>query len=353
MRKAIAYSDSELQIIGEHGGFAGRPGIPTYNTPVSYRENFHTMMDEKHAYWMPSSSDMLGLHTMIYMNSLGRGINADMVDVFGVKWIYEPVAGGSIAVSGNPLLRDVNEWKNVITIPDINSWNWEEEKQKVAINNSFCCTHSFVNGFWFERLISFMDFVPAAMALIDEEQTDAIKELFTAMTALGISVIDNFCDCWPELDIIEVHDDWGAQLSPFFSMETAYDLFVPFMKKLTDHIHKRGRYAMLHSCGHNETRIEAYIDGGFDIWTPQPMNDVGHLYEKYGDRICLGVFPDESNLAELSIDEQRAAAKRFVDKYCNPGKYSMMGIETRKRATPEFLEAVYQYSRERYNCASE
>ena len=31
-----------------------------------------------------------------------------------------------------------------------------------------------------------MDFVPAAMALIDEEQTDALKELFNATTDLGI-----------------------------------------------------------------------------------------------------------------------------------------------------------------------
>jgi hypothetical protein len=65
------------------------------------------------------------------------------------------------------------------------------------------------------------------------------------------------------------------------------------MKQLTGHIHSKGRYATLHSCGHVDTRVQCFIDGGFDSWDPQVMNDIHMLYEKYGDKIVLGVYPDK------------------------------------------------------------
>ena len=98
----------------------------------------------------------------------------------------------------------------------------------------------------------------------------------------------------PALDLIEIHDDWGAQKAPFFSMDVAYELFVPFMKQITDHIHSKGRRTLLHSCGHTADRIQCYIDGGFDLWQPQAMNDIGYLYDTYGDKIILAVFPETS-----------------------------------------------------------
>ena len=49
-------------------------------------------------------------------------------------------------------------------------------------------------------------------------------------------------------------------------MEVAYELFVPYMKQLTDHIHSKGRVATLHSCGHNEERVQCYIDGGVEYF---------------------------------------------------------------------------------------
>jgi hypothetical protein len=73
-------------------------------------------------------------------------------------------------------MSDVNEWREKVIFPDIDSWNWEGDAEKQKIDGRFPYQCSLINGFWFERLISFMDFAPAAMALIDEEQQDAIKE---------------------------------------------------------------------------------------------------------------------------------------------------------------------------------
>ncbi len=348
MFRKIPYVPSERWVIGEHPGFLGMGSSPNYNTPITPRANYEALFDDKHPYWFADGMENISIHPSLYNNNLGRGRGADNVDAFGIKWTYEPTAGGSIVVGGNPLLEDANDWREVIKIPDIDQWDWETAAKENPVDPLFPCYISLVNGYWFERLISFMDFMPAAVALIDEEQTDAIKELFDALTDLACKVVDKVCEYWPMIDFIEVHDDWGAQKAPFFSREVADELFVPYMKRFCDRVHSWGRHTMLHSCGHNEDRVECYINAGFECWTPQTMNNIGKLYDEYGDKIVLGVWPEEKNIAEMSEEDQRAAARRFVDRFCQPGKPAIMAPETKQRGTPIFFDEVYEYSRNKY-----
>ena len=349
MYRKIPYTAAERQVVGTRPPMFGvGDPIPTYNTPVTCRANFDAMFDERHPYWMPSMRETASAQLSLYNNTLGRGSRADVTDIFGIRWRFVPDAGGSIVEPGAPMMHDVNDWRRLVRIPDVDNWDWAEAVKEKPIDTRFPATFSFINGFWFERLISFMDFMPAAMALIDDEQTDAVKELFAAMTELGCRVVDKLCEYMPALDLIEIHDDWGAQKAPFFSMDVAYELFVPFMKQITDHIHAKGRRTLLHSCGHNADRIQCYIDGGFDLWQPQAMNDIQYLYDTYGDKIILGVFPEELDIHERSEDEQRALARAFVDRFCQPGKPSVMGVVAARRTTPIFDEEVYEYSRKKY-----
>lgn len=348
MYRKIPFVEAEKQVIGTRPSMLGLGTSPIYNTPVTPRANMDALFDDRHPYWLPSVRETISARLPIYNDTLGRGFQKDMTDIFGIKWRYVPSAGGSIVEPGAPLMADVNDWREKIKLPDIETWDWEGAAKDYTIDPRFSCCVSFANGFWFERLISFMDFMPAAMALIDDDQTDAVKELFAAMTDLGCRVVDKFCLHFPMLDIIEVHDDWGAQKAPFFSMDVAYELFVPFMKQITDRIHFWGRHAQLHSCGHNYDRVQCYIDGGFDLWVPQCMNDVESLYDNYGDKIILGVFPKETDLAQRSEDEQRAAARAFVDRFSQPGKPVIMGMDAFRRSTPAFTDEVYEYSRKVY-----
>ncbi len=249
---------------------------------------------------------------------------------------------------GSPTMDDVNNWKEFIKIPDVTQWDWAGEAKEKKLDPRFSHHMSLVNGVWFERLISFMDFMPAAMALIDEEQQDAIKELFQALTDMICKVVDMLCENYPLLDYIQIHDDWGAQRSPFFSTETAYELFVPFMKQFTDHVHSWGRKATLHSCGHNFDRVECFIDGGFDMWEPQTMNDIKELYNRYGDKIVFGVWPDPFDATNMTEDEIRAKAREFVDFYTQPGKPAVLSGAGARGLPPAFGDEVYRYSRIRY-----
>lgn len=348
MFRKIPYTESENWIIDTYTGMFGTGVMNIRNTPVTPRENFNAMFDDKHPYWMPDIRDCRYLSHPAYDNNLGRGVSEDITDVFGVRWKYVAQAGGSTVEPGAPLLDDVNNWREVIKIPDINQWDWETPAKEKKIDARYPYNFSCVNGFWFERLISFMDFMYAAMAIIDDDQIDALKEMLTALSDLGCQVVDKICESFPMLDMIEVHDDWGSQQAPFFSQAVAKELFVPNMKKVTDRIHAWGRRALLHSCGHTADRVQCYIDAGFDMWAPQGMNEIEYLYDNYGDKIVLCVYPTETDIPQRSEEEQRAAARAFADRFCQPGKPSVLGITAIRRTAPAFWDELYTYSRKLY-----
>ncbi len=348
MFRKIPYVPAELDVVDELPGWFGGPSTPLRNTPVTSRENMMALFYEKRPFWMPTGQEHKMLSSAIYNDNFGRGMGHDNKDVFGIEWEWVPAVGGSIVRPGEPMLGDVREWKDKIRFPDLDSFDWKAEAQKVKIDGRFAYQLSLVNGFWFERLISFMDFAPAAMALIDEEQQDAVKELFQATTDFACKLVDKLCETWPMLDGFNIHDDWGAQKAPFFSEEIAYEYFVPFMRQLTGHIHARGRYATLHSCGHVDSRVQCFIDGGFDEWDPQLMNDIHALYERWGDKIVLGVWPDQFDAEKTSLEEQRERAREFVKMYTQEGKPAIFGHYGRFAQTEAFTEEVYKASRQRY-----
>ena len=50
--------------------------------------------------------------------------------MFGVNWIFDEAANGSMVVPGSPILEDANDWKEVIKFPDVDSWDWEGSAKK-------------------------------------------------------------------------------------------------------------------------------------------------------------------------------------------------------------------------------
>jgi hypothetical protein len=348
MLRKIPYEQSELEIVDEIPGFFGGPGTPVRNFPVSARENIASLFFEKEPYWVPTFAEQGMVLPNLYNNLLGRGGPAGTIDAFGIEWVWVESAGGSIVRPGEPLLKDANEWKDKIKFPDIDKWDWKAAAAESKIDLKNSSVMSFVNGFWFERLISFMDFAPAAIALLDEDQQDAVKSLFEASTDFAIKAVDKFCEYWPALDGINIHDDWGAQKDAFFSEAVAREFFLPYMKELTSHIHSKGRYCTLHSCGHVENRVQIFAEGGFDQWDPQPMNDTHKLYDEWGDKIIISVIPDPFDPQTTPESEQRQRARDFVDRFANPKKPCMIGFYGAGALTPAFGDELYEYSRKKF-----
>ena len=343
MRRQIPYTANERKVVGEIPSIMpNAPATPVYNTPVNPRENIRAMYFDKHPYWV-GGRDTTSAMPPIYNLMLGR--SRDDTDTFGRFWQWVETAGGSITPHGNPLFTNVNDWKDHIKIPNIDEWDWSLAEGRV-IDTRYAPTVSLINGFWFERMVSWMDFMPAAEALIDEDQHDAIMEMFSATTELCLKVVDKLLELYPCIDGINIHDDWGSQAAPLFSEEVHRKLFLPFAKQFCDYVHSKGRYTSLHSCGRNESRIKLFIEAGFDDWAPQTMNDTKALYEEFGDKIIIAISPP--GLPEGATDaDYKQAARDFVDNFCKPGKPSTVGFSPLSQ-NPVFQEELYEYSRKHY-----
>ena len=341
-----------------------RGPVINYHYPVSRKEGYRAFFVDHDPIWQVTNVESNIFCPSIVPDNVARGFVIEGKpydrakyggpDMFGTEWVFVPVAGGSMVKPGNPVMEDVNDWKSLIKMPDLDSWDWagsHEANKDFLLGGAKANVFWILNGCWFERLISFMDFEEAAVAMIDEDQEDALKELFHELTSLHLKIVDKVVENFPEVDTICIHDDWGSQMAPFFSEAAARNLLLPEMKRFVSYVYSKGLICDLHSCGHVEDRVEIFIEAGFDSWTPMPMNDTIALYEKYGDKIIIGVVYDKPfDPATATEEEQRAAARDFVDRFCNKDKlctysnYNNPGL-----MTPAFREELYKASREKFN----
>jgi hypothetical protein len=353
------FNPEEMKVVKEIPSFfPGAPATKVYSYPIAPKENYLKFY-KREGWWQPAGSEATFFCPRFYPDNVARafifdgegmtmndqgGVAVGGKDMFGSEWVVVPSAGGSMVKPGAPLLTDANDWKAKIKFPNIDAWDWEgaAAKNKEFGKDSVVLTW-IMNGF-FERLISFMDFEGAALAMIDEEQQDAVKGLMDALADLYIKIVDKFHKHF-NISGFTVHDDWGSQMAPFFDPKYGRQLIVPAMRKLTDHIHSLGLIADFHCCGHVDACIPNMIAAGWDSWSGMAMNDTQKDYEKYGDKIIFGVYPDPFDAQQSSEEDLRTAAHKFVDKFVKPGKPAL--INGMWGLPPAFSEELYIASRKK------
>ncbi len=307
-----------------------RPGmepLPLYHTPITPKENYMRMFhkDGPAPLWIPLVSEIVNFAPRVVPDCVARSFVMDAEgpfdpntgggkDMFGTEWVYIPVAGGSMVKPGNPRLSDANDWEKEIQFPDIDSYDWAgaKERNKERVDPERPTLVWFLNGM-FERLISFMDFEGAIIALVDEDQQEAVHKLFSRLCDVYEKIIDKYIECF-SMDIFYFHDDWGSQRAPFFSIETVREMILPYIKRLVDYCHSKGVIFEFHCCGQVEKLVPAMIEAGIDVWCGQPMNDKAMLHERYGKDIVLGIEPETLPM-DATEEQMREAAKNFVEKY--------------------------------------
>ncbi len=358
------FSEDELKVVDELPEMPWRPVIKIFDYPVTAREAMLSVYKDKKALWQIIGVENQLFNPWIYPDNIARAWVMEAqpfdalkdgggLDVFGVKWVYVPVAMGSMEdPNEEPWMDDANDWKEYVHFPDLDSWDWEAS---AAANNDIYLKPDVVNTMWiqngfFERLISFMGFEDASVAMIDEDQEDAVKEFMRAMADFYIDLIDHFVKYYKYIDGFYIHDDWGSSKDTFVAPDRIAEIVVPAMRRVTDHIHGLGMYAELHSCGCNYKQVQNMIDAGWDVWIPQAaVNDVEKIYNEFGDQIIIGV-PVQFDPEKTTEEEQRQAARDYAKKFCKPDKPSIFsGIDCCTCLTPAFREELYIASRKAYS----
>jgi hypothetical protein len=355
------FDPKELEVKGEKTmAFGGsKTSIPLYNFPVTPKEACKALYRREPIWQISGAETMIFAprvnpdniaRAMVFDGSSEHGKQRGGKDMFGIEWEFIPQVGGSMVRPGKPVFEDANDWKKKLVWPDIDAWDWKGNASESAdyLGDYYYNDCWLQNGF-FERLISFMDVDNALVALIDEDQKDAVKALFDRLSDLYIRIIGRFFDYFPKIDGMFIHDDWGSQKETFFAPETAAEMIVPYMKKVTDYIHSRGKFAELHSCGQLMKQVPNIAAAGWDSWYGQAMNDSEKMYELYGDRLVLGVTPAVYDPSTLTAEEECARARAYADKYCRPDKPSKFSGYGSVILTDNYRRELYRASRENYS----
>ena len=263
---------------GEYYGY-GPDTVPVgkrFRSPITPRENFLRFMAHQPHEWVPSFEKDLNLICPdVVPDFVACGLNGG-VDSFGVTWIpSHPELGlPSFVKGGNPLLKDIADWREVIQFPDVDSWDWEGSAKLYSVLDRSRASCGIILSFLFERLILLMDFEGAAMALVeDPEETEA---LFEALCDYNIQILEHYKKYY-DVDAVMVHDDWGSQRAPFFSRAVCQEVILPSFQRFNQRAHELGVYVIHHCCGCSEDFIEDMIACGSDGWQAQPETNPNML----------------------------------------------------------------------------
>lgn len=294
------------------------------------RENFIRYLKNEDYVWTPSNVDQLPFRPALIKDNVARAFVTEQKrytgefggkDMFGVDWVFEASVGGSMELA--PLFEDIEDWEQYIEFPDLDALDWEGCAQENAeyLRTDKLVSSTIFTGL-FERLISFVGFENAAMALIDEDQQEEVHKIFAKLTDIYIEMIRRMHRHFG-VELVEFHDDWGTQRDTMFSAATLEEMILPYLKKIVDAAHAEGVFIELHSCGKIDKFIPLVISAGVDTWRGQAnVVDKAALVQQYGDRFkfCVEIRP----AAPMPVEELLAFADAVIAQY--RGKRVWLGL---------------------------
>ena len=92
---------------------------------ITARENILMAYGHAEPYWVPSQ--YLDQNTCVYTASQegAHGYGLRQIDCLGVSWDFMPGMEGQMVTPGTQRLEDITTWREELTFPDPETWDWE------------------------------------------------------------------------------------------------------------------------------------------------------------------------------------------------------------------------------------
>lgn len=247
------------------------------------------------------------------------------LDGFGNGWVPTESAFGQPALDPDIIpLDDVCDWEDKVTFPDLDAIDWEEfaaEQLAMADRSQQCVEYHTWNSV-FLRFTHLLGFEDALCAFYEEPE--ASKALCDAIADYKIALYERVAK-YIKPDAIVHYDDVATERSLFMSPEIYREFIKPAHARMNEAAVSLGMIPEIHVCGKCESIIEDLIDEGSVAWqSAQPMNDLEHIIQSYGDRLSVLGGQDTQGpvgTAATATDEMIAAEmKRCVDSYGRFGR---------------------------------
>ncbi len=122
------------------------------------------------------------------------------------------------------------------------------------------------------------------------------------------------------------NDDWGFNTQTFLSVPNMRKYVFPWHKKIVEAAHKKGKPAILHSCGYmNEVFEDIIEDMQFDGKHSYEDNilSVEKSYARWGDRIAILGGLDLEFFIRSPVEEVQRRVKTLADHAVNATGYAL------------------------------
>ncbi len=208
-------------------------------------------------------------------------------DAWGVEWDYDVDAeGGTYPAPRNYVISDIENWKEQVSLPDLDKGDWEGVKlQADAIDRDKYVIEGNVDMGIFERTYLLMGIEEALVAYYTNQEE--MYELAGTIADYKIEFLHRFIETIKP-DTIMYGDDWGTQNNLFMSPDIWRAIIKPHTQRIYDCIRSHGVIVKQHSCGRIESIFGDMIEMGVQGYNPcQPCNDLASLKKAYGDKICF------------------------------------------------------------------
>ncbi len=141
-------------------------------------------------------------------------------------------------------------------------------------------------GHIFTGVCHLMGFETFAVAVY--EQPDLVEALFNKVG----SIVYNFFDNLSSIDVmgaLHFNDDLAYKKGPLVSPEVYRKYQFPWMRKIIDLCHQRGKLFLFHTDGNNARLLDDIVDLGVDALNPiDPTGmDIRATRAKVGTKLCL------------------------------------------------------------------
>ena len=250
-------------------------------------------------------------------------------DMFGVEYTGTDSTGGfSLPTPNKFILKDINDWKDIIKVPNIDDFDFKEMARKdlEKIDRDKYAVELGSHIGYFQFLMEFMGFSEGLFTMAC--YPDEVYDLFCYMADFFDEAAKRTIDAYRP-DIFGITDDVASAQSTFMSYDMWKQLIKPFQVRLCEHANKLGIPINMHCCGKCESLIDDWREFGIKIWNPpQNMNDLQAIKKKYGRSLILNGCSspaDAYNFSWSTEEEIRQCIREKVDLYAPEGGYIFRG----------------------------
>ena len=138
-----------------------------------------------------------------------------------------------------------------------------------------------------ENVIRIVGYDNLCFMLYDDP--DLVRDIFDRAGSILLDYYER-CAVYDTVGILMINDDWGFNTQTMLSVDDMRKYVFPWHKKMVEAAHKRGKFAVLHSCGYMGDIMEDIIeDMKFDgrHSYEDKIIPVEEAYRRWGGRIAI------------------------------------------------------------------